>query len=194
MKNIEIDRNGKLFKLFLMLSKLPMFSIFIKVRNTYKIDWTDEINSFNDICTFVRHIMLSLFFAIPILLVSMCVLLGGAFYLIIYLPISLLFGGSIYSDNYINPALFIMIGELVIVLTYFILLWLQTAANNRRIDMDKLYYDDPVEYVRRRDAKRTEKESDKEPGVLRQIFNMLSQKHSQMCKRITYKNDSSDIK
>lgn len=107
---------------------------------------------------------------------------------------SLLFGGSIYSDNYINPALFIMIGELVIVLTYFILLWLQTAANNRRIAMDKLYYDDPVEYARRRDAKRTEKESDKEPGVLRQIFNMLSQKHSQMCKRITYKNDSSDIK
>lgn len=191
MKNIEIDRNGKLFKLFLMLSKLPMFSIFIKVRYTYK---TAEINSFNDICTFVRHIMLSLFFAIPILLVSMCVLLGGAFYLIIYLPMSLLFGGSIYSDNYINPALFIMIGELVIVLTYFILLWLQTAANNRRIAMDKLYYDDPVEYARRRDAKRTEKESDKEPGVLRQIFNMLSQKHSQMCKRITYKNDSSDIK
>lgn len=88
MKDIIISRNSKLFKLVSFLSELPGFSMFIK--KYYNCSDGDSFNTFNDICTFSRHVIFSLIVSILYLLI-----LAFAINVLIIQPLLAIFSSSL---------------------------------------------------------------------------------------------------
>lgn len=166
MKNIEIRRSSSLFKMIAFLSKLPVFSLFIQTKWLNLDKETGRVNSsyttFNDICTFCRHIVYIL------MTIFLYVVVGAIMvnYVLIQ-PLVFLTGGE-------SP-----IGKLTLIYFAFAIVWYLLVrvwqSIYERLE-DKSVLNPDYE------------EKTKEPGLILKTFELLSEKHHDFCKRLEVKD------
>lgn len=161
MKNIQIDKNSGLYKLFQFAESYTLAGLMIEKDG-------GVINSFNDVCTFIRHFIFGILFLVPLtaiiaLIFLMIVLLG-----LIYLPLCAIFGFGSDTENGAGGFILTVYGLLIIV--YISLCTFQHFKNIREDKQrEKLYNGD---YIK------------EEPGTIGKIFEIISSKHSKFCKRL----------
>lgn len=166
MKMIEIQRNSSLFRFIAFLQKFPIFNIFIQREYQYFNNETNktiyDYNTFNDICTFCRHM-------IYIILTTLLYLLVGAImfdHIIIQSILFLFYGGSIIGA---------MTVSFVGIMSALYLLVLITQHIHDRLE-DKSVLNPDYE------------EPSKEAGFFHKTFELISQKHNNLCKRLKVKD------
>lgn len=156
MKDIIIKKSSFIYKMFALLSDIPPFSIYIrKNRGT--------INSFNDVCTFCRHVFYSVFISLPILVLSLIgfgLVLSGFF---IYMPYLGLTGESVVG-------LYLCYGYVAIGLLY-----LSLCGYNWNLESG---------FFRWKWKQIRETEVEKEPGTFSKILEIMAQKNDKFCSRI----------
>lgn len=155
MKEILITRDSRLYKLVALLSTLPIFSSFI-VRSRYS-----GYSSFTDVCTFCRHLIYSLL-TILLYVIVFSLVVG----LFIVEPLRYFFGSAtLYGQATV-------IGFTLTIGLYIVLLAIQQGIQPLVGFYTKLRFS--------KEKQEVEKES-----ALKHIAQIVSQKHSSFCKRIT---------
>lgn len=160
MKDIEISKNSKLFKFMKFMSHTPLcfFIDYDKYDNT--------INSFNDICTFVRHFLITVFICIPLQLITALFILGVVLYGLVWLPLASIF--NYFMGNTTGGfGMGMVISYGIIILTYIVLLVLQNTKINTNV-LVKL--------------------KPKEDGFISNTIELVAAKHHSFCSRIKMKD------
>lgn len=152
MNKFIISRNGSLFKVYSFLYYIPLLNMFL-----INDDSVDGI--FNDICTFIRKTLLTLFVSLPI------------FSLIIYFALNLFLIQpfmAFFSQEYI-------LGGIV----------LQAYAVSFILYLIFLFF----EYLDIRKQNKTNVEKlETSPGKFSSVFQLISNKHRDLCQRIEVKD------
>lgn len=150
---MKIKQESGIYKLVNKMSVTFPFAIYMGK------EWDNEHpSSFNDVCTFVRHLLLTLFIIIPIILILGLMLLAVAFMMFIYIPYQ-----AIVTDNWAGYIMLILYG--VWSVSYVVLLALQSKYGERqKISNDTL-------------------DNDKQ-STLSQILDIIKEKNSKICKKI----------
>ena len=152
MNKFIISRNGSLFKVYSFLYYIPLLNMFL-----INDDSVDGI--FNDICTFIRKTLLTLFVSLPI------------FSLIIYFALNLFLIQpfmAFFSQEYI-------LGGIV----------LQAYAVSFIMYLIFLFF----EYLDIRKQNKTNFEKlETSPGKFSSVFQLISNKHRDLCQRIEVKD------
>ena len=161
MNNIVILKTSRLFRFFKFISKMPISSMYISYDK-----YDDEINSFNDVCTFVRHLLLTIFITIPVQLIMSGIILYLVFMGFLYLPgealYNLLFGEQL---EYKPIGYGMLITYMTIIGSYIALCIVQKFNQKVHIEL-------------------------KDDGAIKTAINIVSQKHSKFCKRLVVKSPS----
>lgn len=166
MENIVIKSDSKLFKLVSFLSKMPFFSLYIDAysyideHDNYAVSYS----TFRDICTFARHTLYSLCIAIFYVVFFIWLLK----ILVIYPLASLLFGIETFQAAVTLTVYSILFSF------YIFTLVLQGTYNKVKTSLSNMNTK-PAVY--------------KEPGLIRQVTKLLSQKHNDFCKRVKVENN-----
>ncbi len=150
MEDYVIKKNSKLYKLVEFLSKIPFYNAYIK--DSYYNGYT----SFNDICTFCRHVLYTI-------LVSFFYLLLFVFFanvLIIQPILSIFSGGSLAGNLTLTYILFIFVMYIITIVFQKIF-----SLNYDFINTDVIFDNKPV-------------------GVIKEVAKVVSQKHDNFCKRL----------
>lgn len=164
MNNIQIKKSSPLYKFMGMMSKTIIGGLYIEKKY-------GQYNSFNDICTFVRHFLIAIFIAIPVQLFVLVVSAFIAFIWLIYTPIKaiiLMWSGDATGVP-IGTGMVYAYG--FIILSYLGLCLLQ--HNNKKKALTLSTSDTIV----------------KEDSAIKTAFNILSQKHSKFCQRLEVVED-----
>ena len=130
-----------------------------------------QYNSFNDICTFVRHFLIAIFVAIPVQLFVLCGAAFIAFMWLIYTPIKaiiLMWSGDATG---VPIGIGMVYAYGFIILSYLGLCLLQHYNKKKALTLST---SDPIV---------------KEEGAIKAAFNILSQKHSKFCQRLEVVED-----
>ena len=160
MKDIIVKRSSFIYKLFDFLSTVPPFSIYIRRNHGY----SGPINSFNDVCTFCRHVFYSLFISFPILAMILIGFSIAIFSMFIYVPYLGLIGESTIG-MYICYAYVISA-----------LLYLGLCTYNWNLESEF--------FVWKWKRKLVDPEVVKEPGTISKILEIMAQKNDKFCSRI----------
>ena len=152
MEAYVIKKNSKLYKLVEFLSKIPFYNAYIK----YSSYNDNRYTTFNDICTFCRHVLYTIF-------VSFFYLLLFVFFanvLIIQPILSIFSGGSLAGNLTLTYILFIFV-------IYIITIIMQKlcSLDFDFINTDVIFDNKPV-------------------GVIKEVAKVVSQKHDNFCKRL----------
>lgn len=182
MNLIKVNKSSSLYKVFQFLSDVPGFSLFIK--NDYEkrrispedFDYVRQVNSFNDICTFTRHV----FFSLAMIVIYLIIFALGINFLFIEPIKSLL--GTVTTAGQLTLTFY---G--VAVATYVILLIVQHAT----VGMDKVvnYFSSRAEESQE-DYVEEKEPVIKQPGFFASLFKLLSEKHANFCKRVVVEDDT----
>lgn len=163
MNNITIKEDSKLYRFFELVKKTPLGGAYIRYNND------GILNSFNDICTFVRHFLLSIFIVIPFQLLVLVVGVFIALYSVVYLPLEALYY-SIFGEFDGTPIgtglLYAYIGLIILYLSFCVLQYIGERSYSIA---------ENVEF----------KMSDTNP--IKQAYTIISQKHSKFCQRLSVK-------
>lgn len=165
MKNIQIDKNSGLYKLFQFAESYTLAGLMIE-----KDDGV--INSFNDVCTFIRHFIFGILFLVPLTAIIALVFSALLLFALIYLPLCAIFG--LGSDNDIGAGRFILALYSILIIIYISLCTFQHFKNIREAKQREKWYNGDY--------------SKEEPGTIGKIFEIISSKHSKFCKRIDVVN------
>lgn len=166
MKMIEIHRTSSVYKLIAFLQKFPIFSMFIERTyrgyNLEKDESIYEYSTFNDICTFCRHM-------IYIILTTLLYLFVGAImfdHIVIQSIMFLFYGGSIIGAMTVSFVGIMFISYLLVLIAQHI--------HDRLEDRSVLNpdYEEPI----------------KESGFFHKTFELISEKHNSFCKRLEVKD------
>lgn len=152
MNKFIISRNGSLFKVYSFLYYIPLLNMFL-----INDDSVDGI--FNDICTFIRKTLLTLFVSLPI------------FSLIIYFALNLFLIQpfmAFFSQEYILGGI-VLQAYAVSFIMYLIFLFFE-------------YLD-----IRKQNKTNVEK-LETSPGKFSSVFQLISNKHRDLCQRIEVKD------
>ena len=152
MNKFIISRNGSLFKVYSFLYYIPLLNMFL-----INDDSVDGI--FNDICTFIRKTLLTLFVSLPI------------FSLIIYFALNLFLIQpfmAFFSQEYILGGI-VLQAYAVSFIMYLIFLFFE-------------YLD-----IRKQNKTNVEK-LEIAPGKITSFFKLISSKHRDLCQRIEIKD------
>lgn len=152
MNKFIISRNGSLFKVYSFLYYIPLLNMFL-----INDDSVDGI--FNDICTFIRKTLLTLFVSLPI------------FSLIIYFALNLFLIQpfmAFFSQEYILGGI-VLQAYAVSFIMYLIFLFFE-------------YLD-----IRKQNKTNVEK-LETSPGKFSSFFQLISNKHRDLCQRIEVKD------
>mgnify|MGYP001588436479 CR=1 FL=1 len=152
MNKFIISRNGSLFKVYSFLYYIPLLNMFL-----INDDSVDGI--FNDICTFIRKTLLTLFVSLPI------------FSLIIYFALNLFLIQpfmAFFSQEYILGGI-VLQAYAVSFIMYLIFLFFE-------------YLD-----IRKQNKTNVEK-LETPPGKFSSVFQLISNKHRDLCQRIEVKD------
>lgn len=152
MNKFIISRNGSLFKVYSFLYYIPLLNMFL-----INDDSVDGI--FNDICTFIRKTLLTLFVSLPI------------FSLIIYFALNLFLIQpfmAFFSQEYILGGI-VLQAYAVSFIMYLIFLFFE-------------YLD-----IRKQNKTNVEK-LEIAPGKFSSVFQLISNKHRDLCQRIEVKD------
>lgn len=152
MEDYVIKKNSKLYKLVEFLSTIPFYNTYIKY-NSYN---DDSYTTFNDICTFCRHVLYTI-------LVSFFYLLLFVFFanvLIIQPILSIFSGGSLAGNLTLTYILFIFVIYIITIVFQKIF-----SLNYDFINTDIIFDNKPV-------------------GVIKEVAKVVSQKHDNFCKRL----------
>ena len=152
MNKFIINRNGSLFKVYSFLYYIPLLNMFL-----INDDSVDGI--FNDICTFIRKTLLTLFVSLPI------------FSLIIYFALNLFLIQpfmAFFSQEYILGGI-VLQAYAVSFIMYLIFLFFE-------------YLD-----IRKQNKTNVEK-LETSPGKFSSVFQLISNKHRDLCQRIEVKD------
>lgn len=164
MNNIQIKKTSPVYKFMGMMSKTIIGSLYIEKEY-------GQYNSFNDICTFVRHFLIAIFIAIPVQLFVLCGVAFIAFMWLIYTPIKaliLMWSGDATGIP-IGTGMVYAYG--FIILSYLVLCLLQHYNKKKALTLS------------------TSDTIVKEDGAIKAAFNILSQKHSKFCQRLEVVED-----
>ena len=152
MEDYVIKKNSKLYKLVEFLSKIPFYNAYIKY-NSYT---DNRYTTFNDICTFCRHVLYTI-------LVSFFYLLLFVFFAnaLIIQPILSIFSDSGLAGNLTFTYL------LFVFVMYIITIIMQKlcSLDFDFINTDVIFDNKPV-------------------GVIKEVAKIVSKKHDNFCKRL----------
>lgn len=151
MEDYVIKKSSKLYKLVKFLSTVPFYNSYIKYDYYF-----NNYTSFNDICTFCRHVLYTI-------LVSFFYLLLFLFFtnILIIQPILSMFNTNNISGNFtIAYLLFIFVVYLITLIFQKIF-----SLNYSFINTDVIFDNKPV-------------------GVIKEVAKVVSQKHDNFCKRL----------
>lgn len=168
MKDITIKKSSPLYRLVAFLSDFPIFSMFLK----YDFEG-GRYNSFNDICTFTRHLLYSLAtVCFYLLVIAICI------YIFIIAPITVIAG---VGTSILGKAVLIFLcGTACVYTTLLVIQKLVIPA---------------LEYMYDRIFNRPEKSEDvvqkevKPDSAFKAAFKIVAQKHNNFCKRLKVEND-----
>ena len=152
MEDYVIKKNSKLYKLVEFLSKIPFYNVYIK----YSSYDDNRYTTFNDICTFCRHVLYTI-------LVSFFYLLFFVFFanvLVIQPILSIFSDGSLAANLTLTYILFIFVIYIITIVFQKIF-----SLNYDFINTDIIFDNKPV-------------------GVIKEIAKIVSQKHDNFCKRL----------
>lgn len=162
MKDIEISKSSRIFKFMKFMNHTPLGGLIVHYDR-----YDETIDSFNDICTFVRHFLYVIFLAIPaqiFLIIAGIYLLGSAF---IIAPITALYHIVMNQSGDMPPGAGILYFYIAIITSYLILCVIQHALKNKKISVNiKL----------------------KQDGFIANTVELISAKHSSFCNRIKMKD------
>lgn len=164
MNNIQIKKTSPLYKFMGMMSKTIIGSLYIEKEY-------GQYNSFNDICTFVRHFLIAIFIAIPVQLFVLCGASFIAFMWLIYVPIKALILMWSGDATGVPIGTGMVYAYVFIILSYLGLCLLQHYNKKKALTLST---SDPIV---------------KEEGAIKAAFNILSQKHSKFCQRLEVVED-----
>lgn len=157
MNNIKINRNSKLYKFFDKLRDIPGYSSYIKNYEDYTTN-RYILNTFNDICTFCRHIFYTIFTTfLYLIILSIC------FDWLVIQPLKYLFTteGSLAGSVTLVYSGILFIGYILLLAIQYIYSFLKTSSDKRSNDAHV-----------------------SEPSLIRQVFSTISQRHNKICKRL----------
>ena len=152
MEDYVIKKNSKLYKLVEFLSKIPFYNAYIK----YSSYNDNRYTTFNDICTFCRHVLYTI-------LVSFFYLLLFVFFanvLIIQPILSIFSGGSLAGNLTFTYLLFVFVMYIITIIMQKL-----CSLDFDFINTDVIFDNKPV-------------------GVIKEVAKIVSQKHDNFCKRL----------
>lgn len=166
MNKFTIYKSGKLYSFFESLSNWFPFAVVLTK------DYDDNLKMFNDICTFVRTILMLVLLVIP-----MTVMFFGTVIFVTFglTTLNVMNGGWGYSP------LFVLF---LIPITYLVLVYFEYKATLERNFNDSLTYEELMEYK----ASRKKNIVHKEPGPFKLFWRLLCSKHKQFCERLEIKD------
>lgn len=150
MKEISISKSSRLYKLFLILSTIPFYSSFIK--NNYY-----GLSSFNDVCTFCRHLVMALIVTIIYLLVSLMFI-----NIAIVQPLIIFFTDSSSPSGLVSLYFYSFIVTL-----YFILL-----ISNKITDNLPKFVNFDTPFIQNKTS------------AIKDVFKIVTNKHDNFCNRL----------
>lgn len=164
--NINIDVNSGIFKLFDFARNYTLAGLIIEEDYFYDKDnhRIDTLNSFNDVCTFIRHFFIGILFLMPITILFFLSILFLLIWLFVWLPVTALIGFG--EANEISAGYSVLINFAIFIVSYLIICFLQYKSKNK-LRSSKAY---------------------KEPGTIGKIAQIISAKHSKFCTRINVTN------
>lgn len=164
--NINIDINSGIFKLFKFASKYTLAGLIIEEDYFYDKDnnHIDTLNSFNDVCIFIRHFFIGILFLMPITILSFLLILFFLIWLFVWLPVTALIGFG--DTNTISAGYSVLTIYAIFIVLYLTMCFLQHRSKNK-VRSTKEY---------------------KEPGTIGKIAEIISAKHSKFCTRINITN------
>lgn len=160
--NINIDVNSGIFKLFKFASKYTLAGLIIEKDYFFDKDNNriDTLNSFNDVCTFIRHFFIGILFLMPITILFVSLILFFLIWLFVWIPVSALIGFG--DSDTISAGYSVLIIYAIFCVSYLTICILQHRSKNK-VKSSKAY---------------------KEPGTIGKIAEIISAKHSKFCTRI----------
>ena len=149
---MDINTNSKLYKFIRTLSDAPIYENFIEVNNT-----------FNDVCTLVRHLFYILIVSVILLFIGICFICVciALFILAPYLGIK----------EYDFTGLVILSAEILAIITYITLLILQYIDRKNIIDFSKISF------------------KPNDDSLIVSVMNVIAEKNNDVCKKINIIND-----
>ena len=152
MEDYVIKKNSKLYKLVEFLSKIPFYNAYIK----YSSYNDNRYTTFNDICTFCRHVLYTI-------LVSFFYLLLFVFFanvLIIQPILSIFSDGSLAGNLTFTYLLFVFVMYIITIIMQKL-----CSLDFDFINTDVIFDNKPV-------------------GVIKEVAKIISKKHDNFCKRL----------
>lgn len=163
MNKIVITETSKLYRFFKFMRKTPIGMMYI---NDDTPDST--LNTFNDICTFVRHLLSTVFLAIPIQLLIGVIAIYLVFMGLIFLPLEALYYWFVGFNTDTPIGMGALYGYITIILVYLGLCAIQATVNKAsNCEVLTLSEDNPIKTA----------------------LNIVSQKHSRFCQRLVVKTE-----
>lgn len=152
---MKIKKESKLYKVVDKMSSILPFSLYMAPD-----EWSDYKvpSTFNDVCTFIRHFLLTAFIVIPITLIIILVSIAILILIFIISPLEAIRG-------YNGAGYFVILCLMITILSYVSLVFIQHYMKNKPVKVD---------------AHKTEKE----PSIVSQILDVLKEKNSKICKKI----------
>lgn len=163
MNKIVITETSKLYRFFKFMRKTPIGMMYI---NDDTPDST--LNTFNDICIFVRHLLITVFLAIPIQLLIGVIAIYLVFMGLIFLPLEALYYWFVGFNTDTPIGMGALYGYITIILVYLGLCVIQATVNKAgNCEVLTLSEDNPIKTA----------------------LNIVSQKHSRFCQRLVVKTE-----